>query len=427
MTGAETVTDTTYSAGAGLTLSGTTFSISATSVTNAMLQNSSISIAGESVSLGGNLTAATLRQNLGLSSALRFLGTTTTTMSDGRTTAAIAINNTSITPTTGDVVIYGDGEYVWTGSAWEHLGGDGSYKTVQSAVSAATTASTAAATTFVSAIEQDANGVIKYTTKVLPVGSTSITGIVMLSSATNSSATNVAATPSAVKAAYDLAASKSATTGTVTSVRVQATSPVVSSSSAASSSTLNTTISLADNYGDTKNPYASKTANYVLASGTSAAAVPTFRKLVAADIPSLTKSKISDFPTNISTFTNDSGYVTSSGVTSITLKAGAGISLDTDNTAITSTGTRTINIAGLNISTGSTSSVLSQKGTWVNLPTVTSLGLDNLYKAIQTAVTTATDNNTTNTRFVSSITQDINGVISVTTELCPVIEVVKLI
>lgn len=132
-------------------------------------------------------------------------------------------------------------------------------------------------------------------------------------------------------------------TGTVTSVRVQATSPVVSSSNAASSSTLDTTISLADGYGDTKNPYGTKTANYILAGPSSGNAVaPTFRKLVAADIPSLTKSKISDFPTNISAFTNDSGYVKSSGVTSITLKAGDGITLDTDNTAITSSGTRTI-------------------------------------------------------------------------------------
>lgn len=122
-----------------------------------------------------------------------------------------------------------------------------------------------------------------------------------------------------------------------------------------------------------------------------------------------------------------SGYGKTGTVTSITLKAGSGISLDTDNTAITTSGTRTISIAGLNTSTGSTSSVLSQKGTWVNLPTVSSLGLDSLYKAIQTAVTTATDNSTTNTRFVSSITQDTNGVITVTTELCPVVEVVRLI
>ena len=88
------------------------------------------------------------------------------------------------------------------------------------------------------------------------------------------------------------------TSSGVTSVRVQATSPVVSSQNTAQSSTLNTIISLADSYGDTKNPYGTKTANYVLAGPSSGnAAAPSFRKLVAADIPSITKSKISDFPT----------------------------------------------------------------------------------------------------------------------------------
>jgi len=73
--------------------------------------------------------------------------------------------------------------------------------------------------------------------------------------------------------------------GTVTSVQVQATSPVRSSTSTAQTGTLNTTISLADNYGDTKNPYASKTKNYVLAAPSSAAGAPSFRALVDADIP----------------------------------------------------------------------------------------------------------------------------------------------
>lgn len=75
--------------------------------------------------------------------------------------------------------------------------------------------------------------------------------------------------------------------GTVTSVRVAATSPVVSSSNTAQSISLNTTISLADNYGDTKNPYASKTKNYVLAAPSDANGVPSFRALAAADIPTL--------------------------------------------------------------------------------------------------------------------------------------------
>lgn len=40
-----------------------------------------------------------------------------------------------------------------------------------------------------------------------------------------------------------------------------------------------------------------KTANTVLAAPNGAAGAASFRALVAADIPSLTKSKISDFPT----------------------------------------------------------------------------------------------------------------------------------
>ena len=75
----------------------------------------------------------------------------------------------------------------------------------------------------------------------------------------------------------------STTTGTVTSVRVQASSPLQSSTSTAQSATLNTTIS-----------FTNQDANKVLAgpgSGSTAAA-PTFRALVAADIPNLAWSKI---------------------------------------------------------------------------------------------------------------------------------------
>jgi hypothetical protein len=70
--------------------------------------------------------------------------------------------------------------------------------------------------------------------------------------------------------------------GTVTSVT--GTSPIVSSGG-------NTpAISLASGYGDTQNPYASKTANYVLASPNGSSGVPTFRAIVAADIPTLNQN-----------------------------------------------------------------------------------------------------------------------------------------
>ena len=52
------------------------------------------------------------------------------------------------------------------------------------------------------------------------------------------------------------------------------------------------TISLANTYGDTQNPYGTKTKNYVLAGPTTgSAAAPTFRALVADDIPTLTPGK----------------------------------------------------------------------------------------------------------------------------------------
>ena len=49
-------------------------------------------------------------------------------------------------------------------------------------------------------------------------------------------------------------------------------------------------IGLSANYGDTQNPYASKTANYVLAAPNGVAGVPTFRAIVAADIPTLNQA-----------------------------------------------------------------------------------------------------------------------------------------
>ena len=70
--------------------------------------------------------------------------------------------------------------------------------------------------------------------------------------------------------------------GTVTSVT--GTSPVSSSGGATPA------ISLASGYGDTQNPYASKTANYVLAAPNGASGAPTFRAIVAADIPTLNQN-----------------------------------------------------------------------------------------------------------------------------------------
>lgn len=71
----------------------------------------------------------------GLTGAMHFAGRTTTTMSDGLTTATVTINGTSYTPESGDVILSGDHqEYIWTetnatthAGYWELLGDEGSY------------------------------------------------------------------------------------------------------------------------------------------------------------------------------------------------------------------------------------------------------------------------------------------------------------
>ena len=87
--------------------------------------------------------------------------------------------------------------------------------------------------------------------------------------------------------------------GTVTSVT--GTSPVASSGGATPA------ISLSAGYGDTLNPYASKTANFVLAAPNGSSGVPTFRAVVAADIPTLNQNTTGSAATVTTTI--DSGVV----------------------------------------------------------------------------------------------------------------------
>jgi hypothetical protein len=78
--------------------------------------------------------------------------------------------------------------------------------------------------------------------------------------------------------------------GTITAVNPNAltiSSPLSGTSYNGSSAV---TIALAAGYGDTQNPFASKTANYFLAAPNGTAGAPTFRAIVAADIPTLNQN-----------------------------------------------------------------------------------------------------------------------------------------
>lgn len=119
-----------------------------------------------------SITAA----DLGLASAMKFLGTTTTAITDGATTNPITIGGVNTTAVSGNVVIYGNKEFVFTtGGKWEELGNEGSYKVVQTAVSSPAANGTAVA--FIDTIAQDTNGVITATKKTVSTVSQSAAGL----------------------------------------------------------------------------------------------------------------------------------------------------------------------------------------------------------------------------------------------------------
>lgn len=103
--------------------------------------------------------------DLGLSSAFKYCGITTTAITDGATTNPVIINNANHTATNGCTVSYNNSMFVWTGSAWEELGNSGNYKIIQSAVSDPTASGNS--TTFIASISQDANGKITATKKTI--------------------------------------------------------------------------------------------------------------------------------------------------------------------------------------------------------------------------------------------------------------------
>jgi hypothetical protein len=169
------------------------------------------------------------------------------------------------------------------------------------------------------------------------------TGDLIIGNGTNS-ATRLAigATSGYVLTTNGTTASWQPSTGGVTSVG--ATAPVASSGGSTP------TISLNAGYGDTLNPYASKTANFVLAAPNGSAGVPTFRAIVAADIPTLNQNTtgtagglsstlaVSSGGTGQTTYTDGQlliGNSTGNTLTKATLTAGTNITITNSAGGIT--------------------------------------------------------------------------------------------
>jgi hypothetical protein len=169
------------------------------------------------------------------------------------------------------------------------------------------------------------------------------TGDLIIGNGTNS-ATRLAISSTAgdVLTSNGTTAVWAASTGGVTSVG--ATAPVASSGGSTP------TISLNAGYGDTLNPYVSKTANFVLAAPNGTAGVPTFRAIVAADIPTLNQNTtgtagglsstlaVSSGGTGQTTYTDGQlliGNSTGNTLTKATLTAGTNITITNSAGGIT--------------------------------------------------------------------------------------------
>jgi hypothetical protein len=125
-----------------------------------------------------NITAA----DLGVASAIKYCGITTTPLTDGATTNPVVIDGNNHTAAQGCVVFYEDSgntkEFVFNGTKWELLGSDLTYKVVQNAVSSPI--ANGNAVSFIDTISQDANGVITATKKNINTATTEQSGIVKL-------------------------------------------------------------------------------------------------------------------------------------------------------------------------------------------------------------------------------------------------------
>lgn len=79
------------------------------------------------------LKAEVTAADLGLESAMHFIGVSTTDPSEGAGTGTVTIDNKVHTPANGDVVLYQGKEYVYGNNKWNELGDEGSHalKTVK--------------------------------------------------------------------------------------------------------------------------------------------------------------------------------------------------------------------------------------------------------------------------------------------------------
>ena len=185
--------------------------------------------------------------------------------------------------------------------------------------------------------------------------------------------------------------------GTVTNVT--GTTPVNSSGGTTPA------ISLASGYGDTQNPYLSKTANYILASPNGFAGVPTFRSIVASDIPILNQNTTGTASNISGGVANQILYQTGFGVTSFIIAPSVSSTyLQWNGTAFVwaSTGASGT-VTSITAGTGLTGGTITTSGTITIDSTVATLS------GTQTLTNKRIDPRVSSSASASSVTPDISA------------------
>ena len=274
---------------------------------------------------GGTITGdLTVQGNFTTSGSITYVNSTTLNIGDNIFT--LNANWPSATPATENAgmeiyrgpnpaiqLLWNESLDKWTftndGTNFSNIGSAASESYANSAYTQANTATTNASTATTNAATADQRAVTS--------GSYANSAYTQANTATTNAATadqRAVTSGSYANSAYATANTKVAS--------VSGTSPVSSSGGTTPA------ISLSSGYGDTQNPYASKTANYVLAAPSGTAGVPTFRAVVAADIPTLNQN-------TTGTASNITAYTINQSVGSSNSPTFAGLTI---NGAITATG-----------------------------------------------------------------------------------------